>query len=75
MNEPTAAQQQQAILAQHEFVELTNKLIKEGIAPQIVLVGLATAAADTITSVFGAEKVAPWFGRQSELVKTLQQGS
>ena len=69
--EPTAEQLEQARLAANEMLETINRLILEGMTPNVVLSGLANAAADAITSVWGNKHVAPWFDGMAENAREL----
>ena len=68
MNNPTPEQEAHATLAHHEFVEVTNRLITEGMDSRIILAGIGAAAADLIASKFGRQAAAPWFAKQAILV-------
>ena len=66
---PSDEQQQQALLVQHDVIEVLNRLAKEGIDRRIIMAGLGSATADLITCSFGPQAVAPWFDRQAEMVR------
>lgn len=70
---PTHEQQAHAQLAEHDIVETINRLLREGIDPIVVIAAIGAATADTITSVFGATAVAPWFEKQGEIMRGLQR--
>lgn len=69
----TDEQQSQAAIATHDIIETVNRLLREGIHPELVIAGIAAAASDTITSVYGAGVLARWFDSQATLVRQLQQ--
>ena len=70
---PTKLQDAQITLAQHDIVEMLNRLGREGMDPRIVLAGLAAATAGLLVSVFGSTAVAPWFEGQALIVRDLQK--
>jgi hypothetical protein len=73
--EPSREQQEQALLAQNENIEVINRLVREGIDGRVDLAGLGSAAADTVTCLFGPRAVAAWFATQANIVVSLQQGN
>lgn len=68
---PTAEQQEQASLVALETVETVNRLLREGMAPNVVLSGIAKACADAITSIYGNQMVAPWFDSMAANARNL----
>ena len=70
--EPTVEQLEQARLASNEMIETINRLIVEGMTPNVVLSALANAAADAITSLYGSHYVAPWFAGMAANARNLQ---
>ncbi len=73
--DPTPEQEAHAAIVAHDIVEIVNRLIREGIDPRVVIAGLGSATADTLTCVFGPTSVAPWFEGQGEMVRRLQRGN
>lgn len=71
--EPTAEQNEQALLVQGDIVALVNRLLKEGNDARIVMAGMGAATADLITCTFGPTAVAPWFQKQADMVRELQR--
>ena len=71
--EPTQEQQDQALLVQIEVIEALNRMRREGFDPRILIAGLAAAAADTVTTYFSNEAVAPWFAKQAEMVDEIMR--
>lgn len=69
---PTPEQQAQSALAAHDIIEVVNRLLREGIHPELVIAAIASAAVDTITTIYGAEVLARWFDTQAALVRKLQ---
>lgn len=66
-------QHDQCAIAAHDIIETINRLIREGIDERIVIAAIGSATADTITSVYGAHQVAPWFDKQAAMVRELQR--
>lgn len=71
--EPTGEQLEHGRLVANEIIETFNRLMREGMAPNVILSGLATAAADAITSLHGAECVAPWFDGMAATARRLRE--
>ena len=70
----TSEQHEQATLVANELVEVINRAIREGIDPRVVIAGIGSAITDTITCVFGATAVVPWFEGQAKLLRDMQGG-
>ena len=66
------AEREQATLVANEIVEVINRAIREGIDRRVVIAGIGSALTDTITCVFGASAVVPWFEGQAKLLRDLQ---
>jgi hypothetical protein len=71
--EPSREQHAQCALASLDIIETVNRLIREGMDPRVVIAAIGSATANTITSVWGATAVAPWFDQQAKMVRDLQQ--
>lgn len=62
--QPTNEQQEQALLVQHDIVELLARLSREGIPATIIMTGAAAALADVLSRTWGEKSVAKWFFAQ-----------
>lgn len=71
MQNPTVFQYEQAVLAQREFEDLIDRLIREGLDYRSILTGVATAVTASITASAGADKVSIWFAQNSALTMNL----
>ena len=74
-HQPTQEQQDQALLVQMEIAEAVNRMSREGFDPRVLIAGMAAATADTVTTFFGNEAVAPWFAKQAEMVGEIMRRS
>ncbi len=70
--QPTPEQEAQAVLVQHDIVEVFNRLGREGVDPRIILSGAGAATAFLLAGVFGSASIEPWFAKQVELVRDLK---
>jgi hypothetical protein len=73
--EPTAEELEHGRLVANEAIEIFNRLMREGMAPNVILSGLANAAADAITSLYGPDCVAPWFDGMAATARSMREGS
>ena len=64
---PTRSHEDQALLAQHDVLELMARLGSEGFDARAVLAGVASGMAAMVASVFGMDAVAPWFANQARV--------
>ena len=73
--EPSPADCAQAEKVQKAICAELNLAAREGAPVAALLAGAGAAIADLITCQAGADKVAPWFEGQAELVRFLQSKS
>ena len=72
---PTQEEQDRAERVQKALIHELNLAAREGAKPIELLAALATAAADTVTSLAGPAAVGPWFEKHARLVRELQRGA
>lgn len=68
---PTQEEQDQALLVQIEIAEALHRMRAEGIDPRIVIAGTAAAIGHAIAEMYGADRVAPWFANQANMIDGL----
>ena len=69
--QPTQAEHDRCTLVHHEAVEMINRLILEGFDRRIIMAGVATAAADLVTTTYGLDAVPTWFANQAMTAKAM----
>ena len=67
----TKAQVDQAALAQHDFEELIDRLIRDGFDYRSILTGAAIAITNSISVSAGPHLVAQWFAQNAALTMHL----
>lgn len=72
---PSAEQEEQARLVQVDLVTVISEAINAGTDPRVALAGIAAAAADTLTSIFGQSAVVPWFEMQATIARRMIEGT
>lgn len=70
----TDEEKAQSVIVENDFIELMNRLLKEGISARVVLHGLNAAIKDFIVSVFGLSNVLPWYVTQCHIVRAQVYG-
>ncbi len=69
--EPTVEQAEHCNLAQHEVIELINRLVAEGMDRRVVMAGVAAATAAAVMNFYGPNEVSIWFAKQSAMTMHL----
>lgn len=69
MEAVTQSQQDQSTIAQHEFEEVLDRLVTEGMDYRAILAGAGTAIAHSISVSSCPKKVPQFFAQWSELTK------
>lgn len=73
-SEPTEVERQMVNHVSIEFVELMNRLDKEGISTGVILMGASSAIADAITSIHSPTDVPEFFSKQADLARSALRG-
>lgn len=68
---PTKAQTDQAAVAQHDFEELIDRLIRDGFDYRSILTGAAIAITNSIAVSAGQHLVPTWFAQNAALTMHL----
>ena len=67
MTTPSQLQADQSVIAQHEFREVLDRIVREGIDYRAILAGAGAAIAGSIVDCTDAQSVPRWFAIQAKL--------